>query len=81
MRGVANLVTALNRVPGVMTPGSCQPGPDRAGDVLHARPGPLALSVWRGGNNALPLADVTCLPYQARAVADAVRSGPTHVSC
>jgi len=28
--GVADLVTALNTVPGVMTPGSCQPGPDRA---------------------------------------------------
>jgi hypothetical protein len=28
--GVADLVTALNSVPGVVTPGSCQPGPDRA---------------------------------------------------
>jgi hypothetical protein len=28
--GLADLVTALNTMPGVMTPGSCQPGPDRA---------------------------------------------------
>jgi hypothetical protein len=28
--GVADLVTALNTVPGVMTPGSCEAGPDGA---------------------------------------------------
>jgi len=28
--GVADLVTALEHVPGVITPSSCEPGPDRA---------------------------------------------------
>ena len=79
--GVADLVTALNTVPGVMTPGSCQPGPDRARvtSCTHDR-ARTRYQYGGGGNNALPLADVTCLPSQARAVANAVRSGAAHIS-